>query len=100
VDGVYTELLLWPVRVTWTSTTAINFGFSYLDITGSWGFEEVPEDVKQACILAVTGALRENVQAFGGALQPNSIGEGVNDAIALPPASAACSPATSAAPVF
>jgi hypothetical protein len=47
--------------------------------------EEVPEDVRQACILAVSSALRENVQAFGGAVQPSSIGEGVNDAIALSP---------------
>jgi hypothetical protein len=84
-DGVHTSLSLWPVPVTWTSTAAINFGYVNVDITGAWGFEEVPEDVRQACILAVTGALRENVQAFGGAIQPNSIGEGVNDAIALAP---------------
>lgn len=84
-DGVHTSLSLWPVPITWTSTAAINFGYVNVDVTGSWGFPEVPEDVRQACILAVTGALRENVQAFGGALQPNSIGDGVNDAIALAP---------------
>jgi hypothetical protein len=84
-DGVYTSLNLWPVRVTWTSTSAINFGFINVAITGDWGFEEIPEDVKQACVLATAASLRENVQAFGGALQPNSIGEGVNDAVALPP---------------
>lgn len=84
-DGVYTMLALYPVRVTWTSTAAINFGHVNVDVTGAWGYDEVPENVKQACILAVTGSLRENVQAFGGAIQPNSIGEGVNDAVALSP---------------
>lgn len=84
-DGVHTSLLLRPASLTWTSITCQNFGFAHLDVTGSWGFEEVPEDVKHACILATVGALREHVQAFGGALQPNSLGEGVNDAVALPP---------------
>jgi hypothetical protein len=85
IDGVYTSLQLWPPAVTWTSTAAINFGYVNIEIDGAWGFDEVPEDVKQACILATAAAMREHVQAFGGALQPNSIGEGVNDAIALPP---------------
>jgi hypothetical protein len=85
VDGVYTDLQLRPASLTWTSTACQNFGFAYLDVTGSWGFEEVPEDVKHACTLATVAALRENVQAFGGALQPNSLGEGVNDPVALPP---------------
>jgi hypothetical protein len=84
-DGVYTSLELYPLRITWTSTAAINFGHLNVDVTGDWGFEEVPENVKQACILAVTSALRENVQAFGGAIQPNSIGEDVNAAVALTP---------------
>jgi hypothetical protein len=82
-DGIYTSLEIYPLRITWTSNAAINFGFVNIDITGDWGFEEVPGPVRQACVLAVTGALRENVQAFGGALQPNSFGEGVNDAVSL-----------------
>jgi hypothetical protein len=84
-DGVYTSLELYPLKLTWTSTAAINFGYVNIDIAGDWGFEEVPGPVRQACVLAVTGALRENVQAFGGALQPSSIGEGVNDAVSLAP---------------
>lgn len=84
-DGVYTDLHLRPLRVTWTSTAAINFGYVTVDVTGSWGYLEVPEDVRQACLLAVTSALRENVQAFGGAIQPNSFGDGVNDAISFAP---------------
>jgi hypothetical protein len=59
-DGVHTSLSLYPLRITWTSTAAINFGYVNVDVTGAWGFEEVPEDVKQACILAVSSrAARE-----------------------------------------
>jgi hypothetical protein len=56
-----------------------------LTITGDWGFAEVPDEAAQACISAVTMYVRGEVQAFGGALQPNSLGEGVNDDELLPP---------------
>lgn len=54
-------------------------------ITGTWGFAEVPDDVREACVLAVIMHLRRDVQAFGGSLQPNSFGDGVNDAVAFSP---------------
>lgn len=56
-----------------------------LTVTGDWGYESVPAHVEQACILAVVSTLRQDVQAFGGPLQPNSFGDGVNDDQALPP---------------
>jgi hypothetical protein len=58
---------------------------STLTLTGDWGFAEIPADVEQACILTVVSALRQDVQAFGGPLQPNSFGDGVNASEALPP---------------
>ena len=56
-----------------------------LTVTGSWGFTEIPEDVTESCVLAVISHLRQDVQAFGGALQPNSFGDDVNEAVAFPP---------------
>ena len=56
-----------------------------LQITGDWGFQSVPEDVVEACVLAVGLYLRAHVSGFGTALQPNSLGDGVNAAAALPP---------------
>lgn len=83
-EGVFT----WVRLSAWVpifSTTAQRFGFAYLDIDGTWGFPAVPDDVKEACILAVVMHIRGEVQGFGSALQPNSLGSDVNAAEALPP---------------
>jgi len=84
-EGVYTEIRLSGALGVGSSTTAMRFGYAYLDVTGTWGFASVPADVKEACILAVSMHLREDVQGFGSALQPNSFGEGLNQPLALPP---------------
>lgn len=62
---------------TWSTRT--------LTVTGNWGYASIPEDVQELCARAVTMTLRGEVQAFGSALQPNSIGDGVNEPNALPP---------------
>lgn len=56
-----------------------------LTLTGDWGFEEIPEDAARACVLAVANVVRGDVQAFGSAIQPNSLGDDVNADQALPP---------------
>lgn len=83
-DGVITWLRLSP-WLQMSSVTSQRFGFAYVDVAGTWGFAAVPDDAKEAAILAVAMHLRADVQAFGSALQPNSIGDGANDAKALPP---------------
>lgn len=83
-EGVTRWLRLSP-WLSMASTVATRFGSPYVDVAGTWGFGAVPDDVKEAAILAVIMHIRGEVQAFGGSLQPNSIGEGVNDAEALPP---------------
>lgn len=84
LEGVFTWVRL-SAWLSLTSTTSQRFGFAYLEIAGNWGFDSVPDDVKEAVILAVVMHVRGQVQAFGSALQPNSIGDGVNAAEALPP---------------
>jgi hypothetical protein len=84
-DGIFTSLSLYPLRIAWTSTAAMNFGYANIDVTGAWGFTEVPGPVQQACISGVALYLRSEATPFGGALQPNSIGEGVNREVLLPP---------------
>ena len=81
--GVYTRLELSRTLVLPTPSTA--WGSLRVRITGNWGFESVPPDIEQACLLYVVALIRGEVQAFGSALQPNSFGEGVNDAEAFPP---------------
>lgn len=68
-----------------TTPATSSFSRRTLTITGTWGFPEVPEDVNEACQLAVLMYLRRDVQAFGTAFQPNSLGDDVNQAVALPP---------------
>jgi hypothetical protein len=64
-DGVFTSLELSRLMTgIYTSATAVRYGFAMVDITGNWGFPSVPVDVKQACILAVTSAMRRDISAF------------------------------------
>jgi hypothetical protein len=78
--------LLDPHNSVWTAVRLTRpLCGSTLTLTGNWGYSEIPAHVEEACILAVVSSLRSDVQAFGGALQPNSFGDGVNDDQALPP---------------
>lgn len=64
-DGVWTSIEFSHLLTSiFTSTTAVRFGYSLVDVAGSWGFPAVPEQVKQACILAVTSAMRRDISAF------------------------------------
>lgn len=78
--SVYGSIRL-DYRVSYTGTWPTRT----LTATGNWGFDTVPDDVREACILAVSTHLRQDVQAFGGPLQPNSIADDVNAAVAFPP---------------
>lgn len=63
-QGVYTHLKLSPGTTPWFSQTAQNFGWALLDITGTWGFAAVPDDVVQACALTVVIWMRRDVTVF------------------------------------
>jgi hypothetical protein len=51
--GTYTTIQLSNSYVSWYSTTLINYGFALIDIAGTWGFPDVPDDVKRACVLTI-----------------------------------------------
>lgn len=80
--GTYTSLELADRHVgrygTWTARR--------VRIVGTWGFAAVPADVKLATVLYVKNLLRDDIQAFGSSLQPNSFGVDVNASNAFPPA--------------
>jgi hypothetical protein len=65
-DGVFTSVEFSRMLATmYSSTTMVRYGFAMVDVSGVWGFPSVPAQVKQACILAVTSAMRRDVSAFG-----------------------------------
>lgn len=65
-DGVWTSVEFSRlVTSLYTSPTAVRYGYALIDVSGVWGFPSVPEPVRQACILAVTSAMRRDVSAFG-----------------------------------
>lgn len=67
-SGTYTSLQLSGLLVSaFTSTTAFNFGYSLMDITGAWGFATIPPDVNRACALTVASWLRRDISAFAEA---------------------------------
>lgn len=79
--GVYEQIDLDPA----IPPAAASWPDRVVRVTGNWGFDQVPADVQLACKLYITAVIRRDVQAFGSALQPNSIGEDVNASQALPP---------------
>ena len=62
--GVYTSLLLSRRVDPCSGSTYTDFGFSLLDITGSWGWASIPADVRQACVVTVASWLRRDVASF------------------------------------
>ncbi len=58
-----------------TSDTARDFGFTLVDVAGSWGFSSVPHDIARACIIAVTASLRRDLTEFAiaGIDEPQAI---------------------------
>lgn len=57
VDGVYRWLRLPAYRT-------VTGGEVTVDVTGDWGFTTVPDDVEEACILAVKERIVRDVSAF------------------------------------
>lgn len=57
LDGVYRWLRLPYSRLN--GLLEVN-----VTVTGDWGFEEVPADVKQACVITVAEWIRKDVAAF------------------------------------
>lgn len=47
------------------STTSSEFGAAELDITGTWGFETVPEDVARAAVVTAASWIDRAVTAYG-----------------------------------
>lgn len=65
-DGVWTSLEFSHLLTgIFTSQTAVRYGYALVDVSGVWGFPSVPVSVKQACVLAVTSAMRRDINAFG-----------------------------------
>lgn len=71
-----------------TSDTARDFGYTLVDVAGSWGFASVPDDVERAAIVAVTSALRRDLTelALAGIEEPQAISPEGPATHALPPA--------------
>lgn len=46
------------------SDTAVNFGYSLVDINGAWGFATIPSNVNRACVETVTSWLRRDISAL------------------------------------
>jgi hypothetical protein len=79
-EGVYTNMRISP----WISTVSnrqLLFGYSYVDVTGDWGFATVPQPVKRAAVIAVRSWLRRDSTSFsnvpgytGGDIQPTATG--------------------------
>lgn len=63
--GVYQSvefsLMVMPSRY---SQTFRDYGFTFVDITGGWGFATLPEDVVQACIVTCMSWLRRDTSAY------------------------------------
>jgi len=89
-DGVFTSIALSSLMTgVFTSQTAINFGFVLVDVAGTWGFPAVPDPVKQACIIAVSSALRRDIAGFDMAFEdgsPMSLRPDTAGTFGLPPA--------------
>ena len=81
-DQTHTSVLLSPWQ-TMISTHQMKFGRPFIDITGTWGWTVVPEEVKRACEITVMSWMRRDVSALGGAAGQalgQSTGEGAPNA--------------------
>lgn len=66
VDGtlVYTELRI-SSAVSLASSSITYFGRSRIDVTGTWGFATVPDDVRHAAIITAAAWLDRSVGEYG-----------------------------------
>jgi hypothetical protein len=64
-SGVYSSIELASTLVAVaSSSTAFNFGYALVDITGAWGFPTIPPEVKRAAAITVGSWLRKDVTAL------------------------------------
>lgn len=61
-DGVYTSIRLQPL--TLPTINRVGWVNRQVQITGTWGFPEIPADVNQAAVITVGLWLRREVSAF------------------------------------
>lgn len=62
-DGMFTRIRLSRFMSLW-SQKMFAFGHADLAITGDWGYAEVPEPVKDACVVAVRSWLRRDLSTY------------------------------------
>lgn len=63
-NGVYTRVRFSALVSLFNSDSARYFGRAQVEISGAWGFAAVPNDVKQAAIVATASALRRDIPAL------------------------------------
>lgn len=63
-QGVYTRVRFSALTTLFNSDSARYFGRTQVEIAGAWGFASIPNDVKQAAVIAVASALRRDVPAL------------------------------------
>lgn len=73
-DGTFYRLRVSPY-FSMISSFADKFNYALVDVTGSWGFVSVPEDVNRACVLTVRSWIRQNPAAY--AYPDQNMAEGV-----------------------
>jgi hypothetical protein len=62
--GVYTRVRFSSLVTLFNSDSARYFGRTQVEIAGAWGFASIPNDVKQAAIVATAASLRRDVPAL------------------------------------
>ncbi len=61
-DGMYSAVQFSnQVAELWNSDSARYFGYSRVTVVGTWGPTTIPADVKQACVIATSAAMRRDV---------------------------------------
>lgn len=62
--GVYTRVRFSSLVTLFNSDSARYFGRTQVEIAGAWGFASIPNDVKQAAVVACAASLRRDVPAL------------------------------------
>lgn len=62
-NGTYYTLRLSPILVR-TAIVAIRFGYSYVDVAGTWGMPVIPEDVQWAATVAAAAFVDRAAAAY------------------------------------
>jgi hypothetical protein len=88
MGGVYTRLvinLLCPALMQ-TTQMRIMWGFDYVDVSGTWGFPIVPDDIIDACVDTVASWLDRRVaSAMQVPTTPDITGPAVSQGFDIPP---------------